>query len=188
MGKQKYNLIDGFEETAAEMYKSGKTLQEIANVIGTYPGKVGKILKELGLKRGRQYKYINEHYFDVIDSEDKAYILGFLIADGCIRLEERKNVTSYRIAFSNNIDDSEISQISQSEIKDTERIQLTKGHVEKVSKYIEKYQFNLGAEEIREFFWHIFCDKWIEEIKTEIKVAINKGKRDYLLWSSKLKL
>lgn len=43
MGKQKYNLIDGFEETAAEMYKSGKTLQEIANVIGTYPGKVGKI-------------------------------------------------------------------------------------------------------------------------------------------------
>lgn len=90
MGKQKYNLIDGFEETAAEMYKSGKTLQEIANIIGTYPGKVGKILKELGLKRGRQYKYINEHYFDVIDSEDKAYILGFLIADGCIRLEERK--------------------------------------------------------------------------------------------------
>ena len=111
MGKQKYNLIDGFEETAAEMYKSGKTLQEIANVIGTYPGKVGKILKELGLKRGRQYKYINEHYFDVIDSEDKAYILGFLIADGCIRLEERKNVTSYRIAFSNNIDDSEIIEL-----------------------------------------------------------------------------
>lgn len=36
MGKQKYNLIDGFEETAAEMYKSGKTLQEIANIIGTY--------------------------------------------------------------------------------------------------------------------------------------------------------
>ena len=35
MGKQKYNLIDGFEETAAEMYKSGKTLQEIANIIGT---------------------------------------------------------------------------------------------------------------------------------------------------------
>lgn len=116
MGKQKYNLIDGFEECAAEMYKSGKTLREIANVIGTYPGKVGQILKELGVKKGRQYKYINEHYFDIIDSEDKAYILGFLIADGCIRLEERKNVTSYRIAFSNNIDDSETIELIHSKI------------------------------------------------------------------------
>ena len=32
MGKQKYNLIEGFEECAAEMYKSGKTLQEIAKI------------------------------------------------------------------------------------------------------------------------------------------------------------
>ena len=92
-----------------------------------------------------------------------------------------------------NIDDSEISQISKSEIKDTERIQLTKDHVEKVSKYIEKYQFNLGAEEIREFFWHTFCDKWIEEIKTEIKDQeigsdIRIEKLSELLWILKINL
>lgn len=28
--------------------------------------------------------YLNEHYFDVIDSEDKSYWLGFLMADGCV--------------------------------------------------------------------------------------------------------
>jgi HAD superfamily hydrolase (TIGR01509 family) len=92
-----------------------------------------------------------------------------------------------------NIDDSEISQISKSEVKDTERIQLTKNHVEKVSKYIEKYQFNLGAEEIREFFWHTFCDKWIEEIKTEIKDQeigsdIRIEKLSELLWILKMNL
>ena len=61
------------------MYKSGKTLQEIANVIGTYPGNVGQILKELGLKKGRQFKYVNEHYFDVIDSEDKGVYIRITI-------------------------------------------------------------------------------------------------------------
>ena len=68
-----------------------------------------------------------------------------------------------------NINESEISQISNTEVKDTERTQKTKEHIEKVSKYIEKYQFNLGAEEIREFFWHILCDIWIEEVKNEIQ-------------------
>lgn len=28
--------------------------------------------------------FLNENYFDVIDTEDKAYFLGFLFADGCI--------------------------------------------------------------------------------------------------------
>ena len=68
-----------------------------------------------------------------------------------------------------NIDKSEIEEISKKEIKKTERIVETKRHISKVSKYIEKYQFNLGAEEIREFFWHQLCDKWIEEIKEKIK-------------------
>jgi len=39
----------------------------------------------------------------------------------------------------------------------------------KVSKHINNFRFNLGAEEIREFFWHTICDKWIEEVKQEIQ-------------------
>jgi valyl-tRNA synthetase len=41
--------------------------------------------------------------------------------------------------------------------------------MEKIKNYLEKKQFNLGAEQIREFFWHEYCDKWIEQIKAEIK-------------------
>lgn len=68
-----------------------------------------------------------------------------------------------------NIDDDEIGEISKHEVIETERILKTREHVSKVGKYIEKYQFNLGAESIREFFWHQVCDIWIEEIKEEIK-------------------
>lgn len=31
-----------------------------------------------------KFKYVDEHYFDTIDSQNKAYILGFIFADGCI--------------------------------------------------------------------------------------------------------
>ncbi|MBU1119916.1 valine--tRNA ligase [Patescibacteria group bacterium] len=68
-----------------------------------------------------------------------------------------------------NIEDEEIGKIQGKEVADTNRVKATKENIEKVGKYIEKYQLNLGAETIREFFWHELCDKWIEEIKTEIK-------------------
>lgn len=68
-----------------------------------------------------------------------------------------------------NIDESELGYIAQKDIAETERVNQTKEHVKKVSAYIEKFQFNLGAEAIREFFWHQVCDVWIEEIKEEIK-------------------
>jgi valyl-tRNA synthetase len=68
-----------------------------------------------------------------------------------------------------NIDESEVEAIIKKGIKDTERIEKTEKHISKVGKYIERYQFNLGAESIREFFWHQLCDIWIEEIKNEIK-------------------
>lgn len=86
-----------------------------------------------------------------------------------------------------NIDESEIDEIIGCDVKDTERVLKTKEHLEKVGKYIEKYQFNLGAEAIREFFWHELCDKWIEEIKNEIKDSpvgsdIRKEKLSELLY------
>jgi len=68
-----------------------------------------------------------------------------------------------------NIDESEIDRIMTCDVKDTERVLKAKEHLIRVEKYLEKYQFNLGAEAIREFFWHELCDKWIEEIKGEIK-------------------
>ena len=71
-----------------------------------------------------------------------------------------------------NVQESELEEISrriESRMEETERIKETKEHVKKVGEYIEKYQFNLGAEKIREFFWHKFCDIWIEQVKESIE-------------------
>jgi len=37
--------------------------------------------------------------------------------------------------------------------------------IETVTEHIEKYRFGQAAEEIYQFFWHEFCDQYIEKIK-----------------------
>jgi valyl-tRNA synthetase len=67
-----------------------------------------------------------------------------------------------------NIEEEEIEDIVKYEVgKDLDRVRATREHIREVSKYLERYQFNLGAEAIREFFWHLLCDVWIEQVKDE---------------------
>jgi valyl-tRNA synthetase len=69
-----------------------------------------------------------------------------------------------------NIEEEEVDEVVKYEPDDSlKRVKATREHIKSVSEYIEKYQFNLGAEAIREFFWHRLCDVWIEEVKDEIQ-------------------
>lgn len=69
-----------------------------------------------------------------------------------------------------NIDDSEIEGIKERMgSMSGNRVGESRENIKKVKGYLMKNQFNLGAHQIREFFWHEYCDKWIEEIKNEIK-------------------
>ncbi|MBI2357281.1 valine--tRNA ligase [Candidatus Dojkabacteria bacterium] len=84
-----------------------------------------------------------------------------------------------------NIDDSEILEISkrlaEGNIK-SERVTQSNAHIARVKRYLGKHQYNLGTEDIREFFWHEYCDKWIEEVKGAIKdEKVNSEKRIELL-------
>jgi len=86
-----------------------------------------------------------------------------------------------------NIEDEEIEGIKSMQPTYSNRMRDTNDHVSNVKKYLERYQLNLGAEAIREFFWHELCDKWIEEIKAEIKDQpvgsdIRISKLSELLW------
>jgi hypothetical protein len=78
-----------------DLYTKNKTMEEIAQIVGTKPQTVSKILKENNinirntasyytskeLATTRKY-YFNEDYFEIIDTSEKAYWLGFLYADG----------------------------------------------------------------------------------------------------------
>lgn len=100
------------EQQVVELYKT-ESIRAIAEKMDTYDEKIRQILIKNGIKRKTKFKgfkKVNDTFFDEIDNEEKAYILGFFIADGCIRLEKDKNgeITHSRLAFSNSIDDEEI--------------------------------------------------------------------------------
>jgi valyl-tRNA synthetase len=39
---------------------------------------------------------------------------------------------------------------------------------QKVTEALEKCQFNIAVEEVRNFAWHIFCDQYIEAVKDRL--------------------
>ena len=65
-----------------EMYQDGYLLQDIAAKYDTTYATVSKLLKKNGVVIDRYTYHFDEHYFDNIDTQDKAYILGLLWADG----------------------------------------------------------------------------------------------------------
>lgn len=68
--------------TMYEMYKRGKRMQEIAETYGIDRHTVGLIFKRNGFVSDRKTYHFNEHYFDIVNTVNKAYILGLLWADG----------------------------------------------------------------------------------------------------------
>lgn len=59
------------------------------------------------LYKSKYGKYeVNQHYFDIIDTEWKAYWLGFLYADGCNRIGMRNNKHIYEVSIVLNSNDA----------------------------------------------------------------------------------
>lgn len=56
--------------------------------------KENNILKTKSLKQNHD---INENYFEKIDTEEKAYLLGLLLTDGSIRKGKNKSQSSLRL-------------------------------------------------------------------------------------------
>lgn len=79
-----------------ELYNAGKNVVDIAKQLKRERHVVVKYLKQNGIQNRSSLftsKYaINENFFDVIDSEAKAYYLGFLYADGHISKHGQKTI------------------------------------------------------------------------------------------------
>lgn len=102
-----------------EKYLKGTSISALSKEYETTTYKIRKILTENNIvirSRNEQNKFspqnqrkhfINDNYFDVIDKEDKAYLLGFLAADGSV--QKRGNV---KIALSS-IDRDFLEQIQK---------------------------------------------------------------------------
>lgn len=65
-----------------EMYLNGSLLKDIALKFHVNASTVSKHLKSNGISVDRYTYHFDEHYFDSIDTQEKAYYLGMLWADG----------------------------------------------------------------------------------------------------------
>lgn len=66
----------------SNLLQEGKTPKQISNILNIKYPTIGSYLREQGLKFRPNPG--NIHYFEIIDSFSKAYILGFIAADGAL--------------------------------------------------------------------------------------------------------
>ncbi|MCW3998958.1 MAG: valine--tRNA ligase [Candidatus Bathyarchaeota archaeon] len=54
------------------------------------------------------------------------------------------------------------------EVLDKWMISKTEKLTQKVTEELEKCQFNVAIEDVRNFFWHVFCDYYLEAVKDRL--------------------
>jgi hypothetical protein len=86
------------EKEVIEKYNEFKNIHRVADYFEVSTTPISRIIKNSGIElTNRRYK-VNHDYFNVIDTQEKAYWLGFLFADGYIR--ERKSGNSLELKLS----------------------------------------------------------------------------------------
>lgn len=83
---EQYKIID--------LYKNGTSVCKIAKDYNVSTYTIYSIFSSHGVKTSRRKYDLNEHYFDVIDTGNKAYILGLLYSDGT------NNMKNHQVAIS----------------------------------------------------------------------------------------
>lgn len=68
--------------TIVEMYNNGMSTYDIGKLYNTTDETIRCWLNKYGIDRRHSVYTVDEHYFDIIDTQEKAYILGLLYADG----------------------------------------------------------------------------------------------------------
>lgn len=87
----KINFTKEQEKYVCDNYYN-KTSSKLAKELNCTKSKITNTWYKNNLKGKQKRIYsLNESYFDIIDSEDKAYFLGFIASDGCIYKSETIN-------------------------------------------------------------------------------------------------
>lgn len=80
-------LPDVEKDYICDNYLNGASCVELSKYYGVNHHLILSVLEERGIQRDRTLstrKYsVDEHFFDAIDAQEKAYVLGLLYADGC---------------------------------------------------------------------------------------------------------
>lgn len=116
-------------------YNEKLSMQKIGELIGCSANTICRVMKENGLKartdREQALKYTcNEHYFDIIDTEEKAYWLGFMYADGFI--QNKRKYGNYKVGLS----------LTESDREHLEKLKNCLESNVEIKTYIPKTKYN----------------------------------------------
>ena len=102
MSKQKINLP---EKKIIILHKNGATILELSKLFKVSITPIRRVLISNSISTKRDSKFyskssriykLNEGYFEKINTQDKAYILGFIYADG--NLHKRRPIMLFEVS------------------------------------------------------------------------------------------
>ena len=110
-------MTDEVITSVMNLISEGKKVPEIANILGINKVTIGSFLRTHGIKLNPDKG--NVHYFDIIDSYAKAYIVGFIAADGALV----KTRTSTTLTITIKYEDKAVLEFIKSEIGNEHKLQ-----------------------------------------------------------------
>jgi intein-encoded DNA endonuclease-like protein len=89
------NKIDLNEQEVIKVYNERRSLRKTAKLFKVSIQPISRILKKYNIQLNSSVKYyVNENYFENIDTDEKAYWLGYIYADGYVR--QRKGNSEFK--------------------------------------------------------------------------------------------
>lgn len=150
-------MTDEVITSVMNLISEGKKVPEIANILGINKVTIGSFLRTHGIKLNPDKG--NVHYFDNIDSYTKAYIVGFIAADGA--LVKTKTTTTLTITIK--YEDKAVLEFIKSEI----------GNEHKLQKIIRPSSFD-SSKTIRHIRYTI-SDRHITQALNRLGITSNKS-------------
>lgn len=115
---KKQEFLESKKDEIEKYVRDGKTYKEIANIYNIHHSIVSLIVRKY------KFSHINENYFEKIDTEAKAYFLGFIFADGSIFRSNSKD--SYVLELGIHIKDLYILEKFKTEVCPSHKIYFKK--------------------------------------------------------------
>lgn len=111
------------EEMIIERYLGGDTLKNLSERFSCCSNTIKGVLKRNQIMlRGKHRKFsLNENFFESIDSEEKAYWLGFIAADGNVSEKQSRITVELQLADLSHLEKLRASVASTTNIKEYTR-------------------------------------------------------------------
>lgn len=148
LGIMKKVQLKDFDSQIVKLKTDGLSYEEIANTLHLKKNSVVAYIKRLypELKTLKMIRG-NTSYFHNIDSYAKAYLLGFIAADGAII--KQHNTTYLTITI--NYEDKSVLEFLQSELHDHRKLmEITRASSFNANKRIHHIRFCIGSSELTE--------------------------------------